>query len=62
MSEQKAVIILEGNARKTERAVHELQKFVDEANQEPEITATLQTKRVERTDADVDVDKAFKSS
>jgi len=59
MTERKAVIILEGNSRKTERAVHELQKFVDEANEEPEIWATLQTKRLERTETDIDVESGF---
>lgn len=50
---KKAVVIVEGNTNQTERLVHELTKLVSEANQQPELTASLQTESVETTDDEV---------
>jgi len=50
MTKKKATIILEGNTRKQERMIHELVKIVDEASQEPELTATIQTMEIPESD------------
>jgi len=52
MTKRKATIILEGNSRKQERFVHELKKAVSEADQEPELTATIQVSQVLETEHD----------
>jgi len=43
MTKKKAVVYLEGNTRQQESFIHELSKLVSEANQQPELTASLQT-------------------
>lgn len=53
MTVRKAIIMLEGNDRKQENALHELKKFVDEANQEPEFEASIQTERIESDDGNL---------
>jgi len=50
---KKAVVIVEGNTKQTERLVHELSKLVSEANQQPELTASLQTESVDTSDDEV---------
>jgi len=46
MTKKKSVVFLEGNTRQVEEAIHSLNKFVSEANKQPELTATLQTEEV----------------
>ncbi len=46
MTKKKAVLFLEGNQRQVESAIHELVKLKDQANAQPELTATLQTEGV----------------
>lgn len=58
MTQRKAIITFEGTDKKQEQAIHELQKFVAEANGEPELAATLQSERVDES-AELDVDSAF---
>jgi len=53
MSKKKAVVFLEGNSRAIESAIHELSKLKDEANAQPELTATLQTEEVHAEDLEV---------
>jgi len=53
MSKKKAVVFLEGNSRAIESAIHELSKLKDEANAQPELTATLQTEAVHAEDVEV---------
>ena len=43
MTKRKATIIMEGNSRQIESMIHELNKIADEANAQPELTATMQT-------------------
>jgi len=43
MTRKKATIILEGNEKQVESAIHELSKLKSEANRQPELTATIQT-------------------
>lgn len=43
MTRKKATIILEGNEKQVESAIHELNKLRSEANRQPELTATIQT-------------------
>jgi hypothetical protein len=59
MTRRKAIITLEGNDRKQENAIHQLKKFVAEANREAELDATIQSERIEATETDVDVEQAF---
>lgn len=59
MTHRKAIITVEGNDRKQEQALHELKKFVDEANREAKLSATIQTERVAQSETDIDVDSAF---
>lgn len=54
MSHRKAIITVDGNDRQQERALHELKKFVSEANQEPELNATIQIEHVEQSNMELD--------
>lgn len=57
MSKKRAVVNFEGNQKQCEQAIHELIKFVSEADAQPELTATLQTSDVE-TDENGNVPEA----
>jgi len=59
MTQRKAIIVLDGNERKQEQAIHELQKFADEASREPELDATVHTERIEDTNVALDAENAF---
>jgi hypothetical protein len=59
MTERKATIILEGDTDSQERAIHELRKFVNEANSSDNLEATMQSERIETTETDMNVDTAF---
>jgi len=43
MSKKKATVILEGNTIAIEQAIHEISKLKDEADKQPELTASMQT-------------------
>jgi len=44
---KRAKIIVDGNQKQQDRVIHELQKFVSEANREPEVDVTLHTEHVD---------------
>jgi len=58
MTQRKAIITLEGNDRKQEQAIHELQKFISEANREAELQATIQSERVEQSEIEAEFGRA----
>lgn len=39
--------MIDGNQKQQDRVIHELQKFVSEANREPEVDVTLHTEHVD---------------
>jgi len=50
MSKKKVTVILEGNPNSIEEAVHELHKLTSQADNQPELTATIQTAEIRETD------------
>jgi len=47
MTKKQITIVLDGNSRKMESAFHELSKFCDEANAEPELSASIQSEMLD---------------
>ena len=47
---RKVTIVLEGNDRKIENVIHSLMKTQQEINAEPELSATLHTDTVDKTE------------
>jgi len=43
MTKKKATVILEGNSVAIEQAIHEISKLKDQADKQPELTASMQT-------------------
>jgi hypothetical protein len=58
MSMKQAKLIIDGNTRQQDRVVHELQKLVSEANQQPELDVSMQTEHVDQ-DEPLEVETAF---
>jgi hypothetical protein len=46
MSKKKVTIILEGNSISIDSAIHELKKLTQQADTQPELTASMQTEQV----------------
>jgi len=46
MSKKKVTIILEGNSISIDSAIHELKKLTQQADAQPELTASMQTEQV----------------
>jgi len=53
---KRITIVVEGNTRQQDKAIHEMGKLVDKANSQPELSATMQTDSVDNTD---DIETAF---
>jgi hypothetical protein len=59
MTRKKTTIILEGNEKQVESAIHELSKLKSEANRQPELTASMQTESLSENG---NYDTAFQSA
>lgn len=55
---KKAIVFLEGNSRQVDLAIHELNKMLDKANSQPELTATMQTESVETQEKEIEFESA----
>jgi len=53
---KRITIVVEGNTRQQDKAIHEMGKLVDKANSQPELSATMQTDSVDNTE---DIETTF---
>lgn len=47
---KRITVIVEGNTRQQDKAVHEMGKLVDKANSQPELSATMQSESVDSSE------------
>lgn len=55
---KRVTVVLEGNIRQEDKAIHEMNKLVDKADSQPELTASIQSESVDVDSQDVDFETA----
>lgn len=55
---KRITVVVEGNTRQEDRTVHEMNKLIDKANSQPELSATMQSETVQDSENEAKFERA----
>jgi len=55
---KRITVVVEGNPRQEDRAIHEMNKLVDKANSQPELSASIHTDTVDDSEDEIRFERA----